>query len=237
MPSVLPIKKSQSAAATQEFLPIEAIRDGIVILRGGEGLRAVLMVSSLNFALKAEEEQDALTAAYQDFLNSLDFSIQFVISSRRLNIAPYLETLGARQREETQELIKVQIAEYIEFVRTFVELTQIVAKTFYAVIPFQPSIVERRSGVLKGFASLFGGARTAEKQAGGGAEEFAKFKNQLLQRVDTVSVGLQRLGLRTAQLSTEELIELFYGLYNPGESQRAQTVNKEATDSEQGIEQ
>lgn len=231
MPSALPIKKSQSAAATQEFLPIEAIRDGIVILRAGEGLRAVLMVSSLNFALKSEEEQDALTAAYQSFLNSLDFSLQFVVSSRHLNIQPYLETLAGRQREETQELIKVQIAEYIEFVRTFVELTQIVAKTFYAVIPFQPSIVARRSGMLKGFASLFSGGRRATEQQEGG-EEFAKFKNQLLQRVDAVSVGLQRLGLRTAQLSTEELIELFYGLYNPTETQRVQATDKETVNSE-----
>ena len=219
MPSVLPIKKPQSAAATQEFLPVEAIRDGVVILRGGEGLRAVLMTSSLNFALKSEEEQDALTAAYQDFLNSLDFSIQFVVSSRRLNIQPYLDTLASRQREETQELIKVQITEYIEFVRTFVELTQIVAKTFYVIIPFQPSIVERRSGILRGLTSFFErGGRGAE--AGEGGDEFAKFKSQLLQRVDAVSVGLQRLGLRVAQLSTEELIELFYGLYNPTESQK-----------------
>lgn len=219
MPPLLPAKKTKSAAATQEFLPIEAIRDGIVILRGGEGLRAVLMVSSLNFALKSEEEQDALTAAYQGFLNSLDFSLQFVVSSRRLNIQPYLETLAVRQREETQELIKVQIAEYIEFVRTFVELTQIVAKTFYAVIPFQPSVVERHSGVFRSFTLLFGG-RTESSEQQEGSEEFAKFKNQLLQRVDAVSVGLQRLGLRTAQLSTEELIELFYGLYNPTESQK-----------------
>lgn len=231
MPPLLPAKKTRSAAATQEFLPIEAIRDGVVILRGGEGLRAVLMASSLNFALKSEEEQDALTAAYQDFLNSLDFSIQFVVSSRRLNIQPYLETLGARQREETQELIKVQIAEYIEFVRTFVELTQIVAKTFYVVVPFQPSIAERRSGIFKGFTSLFerGGRGT---EAGEGGEEFAKFKSQLLQRVDAVSVGLQRLGLRVAQLSTEELVELFYGLYNPTESQRVQTAGEETVNSE-----
>ncbi len=219
MPLVIPPTKAKSAAATQEFLPVEAIRDGVVILRGGEGLRAVLMASSLNFALKSEEEQDALTAAYQDFLNSLDFSIQFVVSSRRLNIQPYLDTLAGRQREETQELIKVQITEYIEFVRTFVELTQIVAKTFYVVIPLQPSIVERRSGILRGLMSLFErGGRGQE--AGAGGDEFAKFKSQLLQRVDAVSVGLGRLGLRVAQLSTEELIELFYGLYNPTESQK-----------------
>lgn len=218
MPPQLISTQAKKALAAQEFIPIESIHDGAVVLKGGLGLRAVLMASSLNFALKSEEEQDALVFQYENFLNSLDFSIQFVVQSRRLNIQPYLETLAARQKEETNELLKVQIGEYMEFVKTFVELSHIVSKTFYIVVPFQPTAAERHAGVMKSFSFLLGlGSQEPESAAG---DEFVKFKNQLLQRVDAVSLGLRRLGLRTALLNTEELIELFYGLYNPSESQR-----------------
>lgn len=222
MPPQLMSDKAKSAAAAQEFLSLEAIRDGIVILKSNQGLRAILMVSSLNFALKSEEEQDALVYQYENFLNSLDFPLQFAIQSRRLNIRPYLETLAARHKEEANPLIKVQIGEYIEFVKTFVELSQIVSKTFYAVVPFQPSMAERAgANILKHWP--FGkksAAAASETALGMSDDQFLQFKNQLLQRVDAVSLGLRRLGIRVVQLGTEELIELFYGLYNPTESQR-----------------
>ena len=213
-----PTSSPARAQAAQQFLPIEAIRDGTIILRSGQGLRAVLMVSSLNFALKSEEEQDALVFQYESFLNALDFPLQFVVQSRRLNIKPYLELLAAREKEETGELLKVQIAEYAEFVKTFVELTNIVAKTFLAVVPFTPSVAARRRGILAAITGLFGGPTAPA--AGNGDTEFAQFKNQLAQRVDAVASGLKRLGLRVAELGTEELVELFYGLYNPSESER-----------------
>ncbi|MBI4132743.1 MAG: hypothetical protein HY473_01415 [Candidatus Sungbacteria bacterium] len=212
MASSFTARKSKSSATAQQFLPIDAVRDGIIVLKGNQGLRAVLMVSALNFALKSEEEQDALVYQYENFLNALDFPMQFLVQSRRLNIQPYLATLEARQKEEINDLLKVQIGEYIEFVKTFVDLSQIVTKTFYAVVPFQPSVVERRGGILAG---IFGGGKKGAEVE----DEFLKFKVQLLQRTDTVSLGLRRMGLRVAQLNTEELIELFYGLYNPTESQ------------------
>lgn len=218
MPPALFSPQSKSALAAQEFLALETIREDVVVMKKHEGLRAVLMVSAVNFALKSEEEQDALTFQYENFVNSLDFSIQFVIHSRRLNVQPYLETLRARAAEEPNELLKVQIEEYTEFVRTFVELTNVVSKTFFAVVPFQPSVVERRGGLLKSLLSTGRGAARARGADAG--DEFASAKGQLLQRVDAVSLGLRRLGLRVAQLDTEELIELFYGLYNPTESQR-----------------
>ena len=215
-----PMTKSKKALASQEFLAIDSIREDVVVLTKNQGLRAVLMVSSLNFALKSEEEQDAIIFAYENFLNALDFSIQFVISSRRLNIQPYLDVLASRQKEESNELLKIQIGEYIEFIRTFVDLTQIVAKTFYVVVPFQPSIAERRGGMLKGLAGLWGGAGRPPPAEEEGGDEFLREKSQLTQRVDTVIDGLRRFGLRIAPLNTEELIELFYGLYNPTESQK-----------------
>lgn len=226
MPPSSPAQKSKSAAAAQEFLPIDSVRDGIIVLKDGQGLRSILMVSSLNFALKSEEEQDALVFQYENFLNALDFPLQFVAQSRRLNIRPYLDVLTARQKEETNELLKVQIGEYAEFVKSFVELTNIVSKTFFAIVPFTPSVAERHSGLFQNFTSLF------SKPANGPAEkddEFGQWKNQLLQRTDAVAGGLKRLGLRVVQLGTEELIELFYGLYNPAESQRARGTQETNT--------
>lgn len=208
--------KAKTTAAAQAFLSLESIRDGVIILKGGKELRAILMVSSLNFALKSEDEQDALVFQYENFLNSLDFDLQFVVQSRRLNIQPYLDTLAARQKEETSELIKLQTGEYMEFVRSFVELSKVVSKTFYAVIPFQPSTITQQTGFLTRMIS--GGGGTTASVAN---DDFNQSKSQLLQRVEAVSLGLRRLGVRVVQLNTEELIELFYGLYNPSESQKS----------------
>ena len=128
------ISPSVSAKASQEFLQIAGIRDGIAIMKNG-GLRAILMASSLNFALKAADEQDAITYQYQNFLNALDFSLQIVIQSRKLNILPYLELIRKAAKDETNELLKIQMEEYIDFVKTFVDLSNIVSKTFYVVVP------------------------------------------------------------------------------------------------------
>lgn len=209
-------QKAASARSAQEFLAVDSIRDGIIVLKGGHGFRSILMVSSFNFALKSADEQDAVTMQYENFLNSLDFPIQFVIHSRKLNITPYLETLKAREKEETNELLKIQIGEYTEFVRSFVELTNIVFKTFYVIVPFTPTIAEK-AGVASFFSSIFNAKKGV---AAGSEEQFSEYKNQLLQRADAVAAGLRRFGLRCAALNTEELVELFYGLYNPGEAER-----------------
>lgn len=207
-------QKSKQAKSAQEFIPIDSIRDGVVLMKDG-GLRAVLMASSLNFALKSEDEQDAITFQYQNFLNSLDFSLQFVAHSRKLNISPYLETLQDRVKEEQNELLKVQTEEYIDFVKSFVELSNIVAKMFYVVVPFNPSLVAK--GGLFGPLASFLRPPTATQKKGSEQNQFTEFKSQLFQRVDEVSLGLIRIGVRTVPLNTEELIELFYGLYNPTE--------------------
>lgn len=212
-----------AALSSQKFLAIDLIRDNIVILKNG-GLRSVLMASSLNFDLKAADEQDAIVYQYQDALNSLDFSIQFLVHSRKLNIQPYLDMLRERHKTEQNELIKIQINEYVDFIKSLVELSNIVSKMFYVVVPFNPSSIGSGS---RGFLSgLFG----AKKESGAKTESektFAEHKVQLQQRVDTVSLGLQRIGVRTVQLNTEELIELYYGLYNPTEVAAAQSKNQE----------
>lgn len=207
---------SISASAT-EFLAIDTIREDVIVLKGG-GLRVILMASSLNFALKSADEQDAITFQYQNFLNSLDFPLQFVIHSRKLNIAPYIDSLRTRQKEEDNELLKIQINEYIDFITSFVEMSNIMSKTFYVVIPFTPSILEQK-GIASGLLSMFKSAPVATD-----AGPFEEQKNQIWQRVDSVVSGLRRIGIRSVPLNTEELIELFYGLYNPTEFEKTATL-------------
>src|SRR3989344_1768149 len=118
-PEIQESKKSKSAKASQEFLPIETIRDGVAVLKDG-GLRMILMASAFNFALKAPEEQDAIISQYQNFLNSVDFPIQFMVQSRRLNIEPYVAMMREFEKAQENELLKIQTAEYIDFVKEFV---------------------------------------------------------------------------------------------------------------------
>jgi len=208
-----------SSTSAQKFLAIDTIREDTIILKDG-GFRVVLMCSSLNFALKSSDEQDAIIFQFQNLLNSLDFPVQFIIHSRKLNIAPYLESLKERQKEEDNDLLKIQIAEYIEFVKSFVEMTNIMSKTFYVTVPYTPTILAQKK-FLGGLADLLG---LGKKETAAG-DIFEEHKNQLWQRVDTIVVGLQRFGIRAAPLNTEELIELFYGLYNPTEFEQVARTN------------
>lgn len=203
---------------TQQFVPIKEIRDGVIVLKDG-GLRAVLMVSSLNFALKSAEEQEAIILQYQNFLNSLDFSVQFFIQSRRLNIEPYLDLLKERQRKETNDLLKIQEAEYIDFVKNFVESTGIVTKMFYVVVPYVPSILPASGGTVGGIFDALLGRKKKQKNARD-TNNFEENKLQLFQRADAVLQGINRTGVRAVPLNTEELVELFFGLYNPGELEK-----------------
>ena len=207
-------KQNQNKArAAQDFVPIKEIRDGVAILKGG-GLRLVLIASSINFALKSEEEQTALLLQYQNFLNSLDFHIQIFVQSRKLDIQPYLTSLENREKEQTNELIKIQTREYIEFIRNFTDTTNVMAKTFFIVVPYFPPTLGGKSGVLSGFLPKKGEPTTKAENL---LADFEEHKNQLEQRMYVVEQGLVRTGLRSAKLGTEEIIELFYKLFNPGE--------------------
>ena len=208
--------KPQSA---QQFVPIREMRDGIIITEDGN-LHMVLMASSLNFALRSSDEQEAITAQYQNFLNSLDFSVQIMIQSRRLNIDPYLETLREAERGQTNELMKIQTREYIEFVRTFVEQTKIVNKSFYIVVSYVPPFLgmSKKGGISGLFGGFFKTQTKTEKQLSD--EKFEEYKAQLWQRAETTSGAIASAGVRTVPLNTEELVELFYGFFNPGELER-----------------
>lgn len=212
---------SQKAKPSQEIVPIQEIREGIIILKDGS-LRMILMCSALNFALKSGDEQEAIISGYQSFLNSLDFSLQIFISSRRLNIEPYLDALREAEKKQFNDLLKIQIKEYIDFIKNFVELEKIVSKTFYVVVPYTPPILEIKSGgIMSGVFGMIKLLKPGEKGVKRIEEaKFEEYRGQLWQRVEAAVSGLARVGVRAAPLNTEEAIELFYGLYNPGELEK-----------------
>lgn len=205
---------TKNSRASQKFVPIDEIRDGFVILDDGS-LRAVLMASSINFALKSSEEQQSVLMQFQNFLNSLDFSIQFHIESRNLNIKPYLEDLRHQYEEKDNELLKTQISEYIEFVRTFTDNANVMQKTFFIVVPYNRSVLGSSGGVVDSVKEFFGQDTDQANE-----ESFQEARNQLNQRIQIVQQGLVRTGVRVTQLGTEENIELFYRLFNPGNLQQ-----------------
>jgi type IV secretory pathway VirB4 component len=199
--------------AAQEFVPIHEIRDGTVILKDGS-LRAVLMTSSVNFALKSDEEQIALLGQFQHFLNSLDFSVQIFIQSRRLDIRPYVALLEERYKAQTTDLLKIQNREYIEFIKNFTENSEIMTKSFFVVVPYSPAFLRQKGkGFTLGFLSNRENSSETNKEK---YEEFEEMQSQIEQRTDVVTQGLARTGIRCARLGTEELIEVFYKLFNPG---------------------
>lgn len=202
---------------TQNFVPIQEIRDGVIILKNG-GMRSLVLATSLNFALKSGDEQSAILLQFQNFLNSLDFSLQIFVQSKKLDIRPYIALLEDRYKEQPTELMKIQVREYIEFIRTFVESTNIMSKSFFAVVPYDPPIV---AGGKNPLAAMMGG----KKGKGGKGdvsldEKFQEYRSQLEQRVAVVEQGLVRCGIRTAELGTEEVVELFYKIFNPGDTEK-----------------
>ncbi len=207
-----------ASKATQGFVPIKEIRDGVVILKDGS-LRSVLMTSTLNFALKSEDEQNAIVMQYQNFLNSLDFPIQFFVESRKLDIGNYIGLLEEAEKKQLNELLKIQINEYAEFIKNFVSTTNTVSKTFYIIVPYASSAVSAKNP-LDGVMAIFGG-----KKKTGNAQDvkFEEAKLQLQQRADVVRQGLARSGIRAVPLDTEEMIELYYKLFNPGEIEKGLT--------------
>ncbi|MCA9353467.1 hypothetical protein KC842_01170 [Candidatus Nomurabacteria bacterium] len=207
---------AQIGAPTQQFVPIKEIRDGVVVLKDGS-LRAVLLASSVNLSLKSYDEEQAIIGQFQAFLNSLDFSLQIIVQSRRYDVRPYLLSLEERMREQTEPLLKVQTKEYIEFIRSFTEQNAIMKKYFYLVVPYNSVVLNTKgaAGKLEQFlpSSLKGSAPKKE-----GATEFEEMKSQLEQRLTVVEEGMARVGIRSARLGTEELIEVFYKWFNPGDS-------------------
>jgi type IV secretory pathway VirB4 component len=202
--------------ATQKFVPIEDIRDGIVIMNDGS-LRTVIMASSINFSLKSDDERQAILLQFQDFLNSLDFSVQIFAESRRLDIRPYIGLLEERYKEQTNDLMKIQVEQYIDFIKKFTEGTSIMTKSFFIVVPYDNPIVSNKNDLLASIPGLSKNGPSAAAKAA----DFEENKAQLEQRIGVIEQGLVRCGVRVAKLGNEEVVELFYKLFNPGETARS----------------
>ena len=213
MPSA--INPRSTTRSTQDFVPVSEVRDGVIRLKDGT-LRAILLASSINFALKSEDEQTAFIIQFQNFLNSLDFSVQIFVQSRMLDIRPYVATLEVAYKSQLDELMRVQIREYVEFVKSFTEAANIMTKNFFVVVPYSPVLLGKQGS---GVTSLlpFGKKKVDPETAN---KTFEEQVSQLEQRIGIVQQGLVRTGVRTVQLGTEEAVELLYKMFNPGEDSK-----------------
>ncbi len=198
------------AKPTQAFVPVKEIRNGVVVLKDG-GYRGILMCSSLNFSLKSADEQRAIIGGFQTFLNTLDFSVEIVVHSRKMDIRPYLELLSSRMDSQTSELMRIQLREYIQFIKNFIEGSEVMTKLFYIVVPYTPTPgveVARKLPFISGKPTTQNVADTAN---------FEEHRIQLEQRMAVVAGGIAATGLRAAPLGTEEVIELMYRSFNLSE--------------------
>lgn len=202
------------AQPTQDILDIGEIREGVVILKDGT-LRAVLMTAGINFALRSEDEKEALIYGFQDFLNALDFPVQFVIQSRRVDGKEYLDVLLNYQERHTNELMRLQISEYMKFIKDLIASTNIMTKNFYIVVPLDPRTGPKTKvqGPIKTIKNYFG----AKKAVMLDPQKFIIYKDQLLERARFVQINLRRIEVNSAILGTESLLELYWSLYNPEE--------------------
>jgi hypothetical protein len=199
-----------AAKATQSFVPVKEVRDGIVLLKDG-GYRGILMCSSINFALKSEDEQKGIIGGFQTFLNTLDFSVQIVVHSRKMDIRPYIELLQSRMESQSTELMRLQLREYMAFIQNLIEGSAIMTKMFYVVVPFAPAGANELAHDLGKI-----GKKSASETSTADTD-FEEYRVQLEQRMALVAGGLASSGLRAAPLGTEEVIELLYRSFNLGD--------------------
>ncbi|MCA9353082.1 hypothetical protein KC901_02770 [Patescibacteria group bacterium] len=211
--------KKYTGPRTQSFIPVKEIRDGIVVLEDGS-LRAILLASAINIALKSAEEQQAIVLQFQDFLNSIEFPIEISVQSRRYDIKPYLLTLERRIEQQDEELLRLQTREYIEFVRWFTDSVNIMSKKFYVIIPYTGGAFTNQNTKKKGLFNQLLGSKNNGSGFRENSSKFEEQRSQLEQRVAIVKGGLSRFGVRSEQLNTEQAIEVFYNMFNPGENHR-----------------
>lgn len=196
--------------STQRTLYIAAIRNNVVILKDGS-LRAVLEVNSVNFGLKSEEEQMGLVNSYVAFLNSLNYPIQIVIQSRKFNISSYIDKLKKQEQQQMNDLLRKQINEYRDFIIDLIEMNDIMTKKFYVVVPYSA----KENLEMKGFFERFTEVLTPAVKITLSQENFLKKHRDLMLRINNVMSGLSGMSLKAKLLTTNELIKLYYNLYNP----------------------
>lgn len=206
---------------TQKYLNISEFRDDMVILKDGT-LRMVIMSSSVNFALKGENEQSALIAGYIEFLNSLNHPIQVVIQSRKLDIEGYIRRLREAKKNQPNELLKTQIDGYMGYIQQLIEMQEIMTKKFFIVIPFNPLGSKNKGFFTKMKETIFPVQLIRVRK-----EKFAKYKEEMMLKANNIISNLKSMGLDAVLLDTQSLIELYYNVYNPksSENQRLQDVS------------
>lgn len=193
---------------SQQFIPIQQIREGVMIQKD-RSLKGVILVSSLNFGLKSEDEQMAIIYQFQNFLNSLDFSCQIIVNSRKVNITGYIEKIREFEEKQQNKLMKIQTSEYRNFIEEIVSTGSIMTKKFYIVVPYFPMLEISKVS-----------SQSSVKTAGSLTEKkFQTGKYQLWQRMEYVSLGIRRCGLKSANLGSEELIELLWGLHHVNQAE------------------
>ena len=203
------LAKNKVSASTQQYLDIVEIRENTVVMRDGT-LRAVILASSINFALKSEDEQNAIISAYVSFLNNIDHTLQIVIQSRELDIKNYINGLKQKEREQTNELLKMQTAEYIQYIGELISMGKIMNKRFYVVVPYNP-LSDKHKGFFSSLLEVFRPASLVKMKE----KVFNRRRRDLTRRVENVISGLASIGISSAELDTQSLIELFYNTYNP----------------------
>jgi type IV secretory pathway VirB4 component len=200
-----------------DLVNIKEIRDSTVIMKDG-GMRQIIMVGGVNFSLKSETEQNIMVQGYQNFLNGVDFPLQIVVHSRKVNIEKYIGELLARKEVEEAPLLQNQIEEYAEFIKGFVQKNAIMEKTFLVVVPFFPTSLASTTKAAKGFLPFLKKKKDKAAEAKDTEESERIFQEnlaQLNQRVSQVINGLLVIGLETTILGNDALVELFYNFYNP----------------------
>jgi type IV secretory pathway VirB4 component len=203
------LARNKISSSTQQYLDIAEIKDDVVVMRDGT-LRAVLLVSSINFALKSEDEQNAVINSYVMFLNNLSFVLEIVIQSRELDIDNYLNYLKDKEKQQINKLLKIQTSEYIEYIKELTSLGKIMNKRFFVVVPYNPLSEKRKS-----FFSSLGDAVKPATSIKLKDKSFIRYKEMLNRRLDSVAGGLESMGVSVARLDTQSLIELYYKTYNP----------------------
>lgn len=216
------LAKPKPGPATQRYLDISEVREDVVVMKDGT-MRAVILVSSINFALKSEDEQIAIVQAYMSFLNGLDYPLQVVVQSRQMNIDPYLTSLREKARETLNEALRGQINDYLSFIQELVTLGEVMQKQFFVVVPFDPLTDKKRNFWQRLSAAISPAVRIKLKD-----KEFKERRDELLRRADLALGQLTSMGLSGTVLDTQGLIELYYTVYNPDvfDKQRMVDLNK-----------
>ena len=215
-----------SVQSTKQLVTVSNIIDNIVLLKNGS-LRSVIEVSAINFELRSEGEQIAILQNFQRFMNSIDFPLQIVINSRKLNIDEYIKLIEQSSNELTNELLKIQATEYSKFVKELSDLSNIMSKKFYIVVPFYVFETPSKSGIVQSFKSRFKPSTVMRELT---PEQLETYKSQLLQRTELIFDGLIGMGLKAKTLEMDDLMNLFYGLYNPSSKSDFKNIEDKTLD-------